>query len=244
MPGTWSRWAQLDLNLPRWRRAWVGHSLRVRVDTRGSKGKYGPGRWRRGQGRARRCRGRGVGGPAGFEPATSLSGMIKGSGGRGRSGEIPYGTRGFTPQRLAAFCIVFGSHVHASHRRPRGLRLSMYSWSAACELSHSDRCRTAEATREGELAEIICGVRASPRKRSERNESGVAGKARQDEPVDGFADRPGEELDEAAGITAVGTLKRAEVAIPLLGSDDHRRVVGVNELPVGQQPSDRARCRR
>jgi len=79
-------------------------------------------------------------GPPGFEPGTSsLSGMIEGLGSHWRSGEIPYGARGFTSQRFTAFCIVSGSHVHAGHRRPRGLRLSMYSWSAACELSHSDR---------------------------------------------------------------------------------------------------------
>ena len=65
-------------------------------------------------------------------------------------------------------------------------------------------------------------------KRSEWNETSVTGKARQDEPIDGFADSPSEELDEASAIVAVGALECAEVAVPLLGSDDHRRVVGVN----------------
>ena len=52
--------------------------------------------------------------PPGCEPGTSsLSGMIMGLGGYWRSGEIPYGTRGFTSQRIAAFCVVFRSHVHA-----------------------------------------------------------------------------------------------------------------------------------
>ena len=96
----------------------------------------------------------------------------------------------------------------------------------------------AETTREGELAQVVRGIWAALRERSERDETGVTGKARQDEPVDGFADCSGEELDEAAGIASVGAFECAEVAVPLLGPDDHRRVIGLNELPVGQQPSD------
>ena len=63
----------------------------------------------------------------------------------------------------------------------------------------------------------------------------VARKPGEDEPVDRLAHRSSEELHQSCEASLVGTLKRAEIAVALLISDDHRRIVGPDEAPVSQE---------